>query len=109
MAVREIKTSDQFYDYIDIKSKYSYAVAYFTASWCGPCQHIAPKIPEIAENVPDVKIMKIDIDEHRKLSSKYNVLSVPAFLLFKRGSKTPIDQVNGANLKKLMEMISNRR
>lgn len=61
-------------------------LADFSATWCGPCQMMAPVMEEIEEEFkadPKVKIVKVDIDEEPELSAKYNVMSVPTFLYLK--------------------------
>jgi len=59
----------------------------FFAPWCGPCQMMSPILEEISkENKDDnVKIGKLDIDENQEVAAKYNVMSVPTFLVFKNG------------------------
>lgn len=62
----------------------------FFATWCGPCQMMAPIIDEmIAEyKGKKVKIGKLNIDENQEIASKYNVMSIPTFLVFKNGKVT---------------------
>ena len=60
----------------------------FFATWCGPCQMMAPIIEEMINDYKDkkgIKIGKLDIDGSQEIASKYNVMSVPSFLLFKDG------------------------
>lgn len=57
----------------------------FWASWCGPCKMLAPVIEELAEEVQDAKICKIDIDEQPELAEKYDVMSIPTLVVFKNG------------------------
>ena len=57
----------------------------FSASWCGPCQMIAPFIEEIAAERTDVKVGKVDIDESTPLALRYGVQSVPTLMVFKDG------------------------
>jgi thioredoxin 1 len=62
-------------------------VDYF-ATWCGPCQMMGPILDDMAENyknIDKVEIVKVDIDELRKPAEKYNIMSVPTFMLFKDG------------------------
>lgn len=57
----------------------------FWAPWCGPCKRLAPVIEEIAEEVTDVKICKVNTDEADTLALKYRVRSIPTLILFKNG------------------------
>lgn len=60
----------------------------FWASWCGPCRMMSPVIDKIAENMKDqVKVCKINIDEEQSLAVKYNVMSIPTFIVFKNGKE----------------------
>lgn len=59
----------------------------FTASWCGPCQAIAPVIEALATaHRGKLKVGKLDIDKHPKATDKFGVKAVPTLLLFKNGS-----------------------
>lgn len=60
----------------------------FWASWCGPCRMMSPVIDSIAEEVSDVKVCKINIDEEQNLAVKYNVMSIPTFIVIKNGEET---------------------
>ncbi|MDE6985102.1 MAG: thioredoxin [Lachnospiraceae bacterium] len=57
----------------------------FWAPWCGPCQRLGPVIEEIAGEVTDVKICKLNTDEADTLALKYRVRSIPTLILFKNG------------------------
>ena len=58
----------------------------FWASWCNPCKMMSPIVEEIAgEMEGKIKVFKLNVDEERNLSIKYNIMSIPAFLLFKDG------------------------
>ena len=57
------------------------AIVDFTATWCGPCQRIAPILEELAKEYDGkVVIYKVDIDKNRKLAQAFNVSSIPAIL-----------------------------
>ena len=47
----------------------------FWASWCGPCKMLSPVIEEIADERSDIKVGKVNIDEHPELAQKYGVMS----------------------------------
>lgn len=78
----------------------------FWAPWCGPCQMMGPIIAELAGEYEGkkIKIGKLNVDENGDVASKYSIMSVPSFMIFKGGD--PIDQVNGGVQKeKLAEML----
>ena len=57
------------------------AIVDFTATWCGPCQRIAPILDELAKEYDGkVVIYKVDIDKNRNLAKAFNVSSIPAIL-----------------------------
>lgn len=58
----------------------------FWATWCGPCQMLAPVLAEFAEEHKDkLKVGKVNVDEQRDLAIKYNITSIPTLILFKNG------------------------
>lgn len=58
----------------------------FWAEWCGPCKMIGPIIEEIANETKSyAKVGKVNVDEERILSDKFNVMSIPTLVLFKDG------------------------
>ncbi|MEG0392696.1 MAG: thioredoxin [Anaerovoracaceae bacterium] len=57
----------------------------FWAPWCGPCKMVGPVIEEIANEVTDAKVGKINIDEQVELARKYGVMSIPTLVVFKDG------------------------
>ena len=57
----------------------------FFADWCGPCQMLSPIINEIAQENPQIKVGKINVDEQQELAMQYNVMSIPFLAVFKNG------------------------
>ena len=57
----------------------------FWAAWCGPCQMVGPVIEEIAGEVTDAKVGKVDVDSEKELAKQYKVMSIPTLIVFKDG------------------------
>ena len=57
----------------------------FYADWCGPCKMLSPIVDEVANEVSDVKVCKVNIDEARNLAIKFDIMSIPTLLVFKNG------------------------
>jgi thioredoxin 1 len=57
----------------------------FWAPWCGPCQIMGPILEELSDEVTDVKIGKLDSDQHPKIAQEYGILSIPTLKLFVGG------------------------
>lgn len=57
----------------------------FWASWCGPCKMVAPVLEELADEITDVKITKVNVDEQPELAQKYQIMSIPTMVLIKEG------------------------
>ena len=73
----------------------------FWAPWCGPCRMVAPVLEEIASERPDLRIVKLNIDENQQTAANFQVLSIPTMILFKGGQ--PVKTVIGAYPKKKLE------
>ncbi|MBR1775173.1 MAG: thioredoxin [Bacteroidales bacterium] len=68
------------------------------ATWCGPCQHIAPIIEELAKEYEGKAVVaKCDVDEAPDIPSKYGIRNVPTVLFIKNGEL--LDKMVGANSK----------
>lgn len=63
----------------------------FYADWCGPCKMMAPVIEEIAGEVNDVKVGKLNIDNELEIAQKYGVMSIPTLIVFKNGEEVKRD------------------
>ncbi len=76
----------------------------FWATWCGPCQMIAPTVHEIAEECEDVVVGKINVDEEAELASKFGIVSIPTLIVIKDGKA--VNQAVGVQSKeKILGMI----
>lgn len=78
--MEHILNKDNF-DEVVLQSKEPVLVD-FWASWCGPCMMLAPIVEELSKNH---KVGKVNVDEEMELAHKYNIMTIPALLVFKDG------------------------
>ena len=76
----------------------------FWAPWCGPCQMLSPILHEIAEEHPEVKIVKVNVDENDDLAVKFNVMSIPTLIVYKDG-KSINRVVGGRDKEGILELL----
>lgn len=57
----------------------------FYATWCGPCKMVAPVLEEIANEHPEYKICKVDVDEDTELALSFGVSSIPTLVVIENG------------------------
>lgn len=79
------------------------SVVDFFATWCKPCQMLAPVIEEVSNKFENVSFYKIVIDKENDLANKYYIMSVPTIMFFKDG--TLVDQVIGYRSVEEMEEL----
>lgn len=78
----------------------------FWASWCGPCRMVGPILDQIAEERPDVKVGKVNIDEQFELAREFGVMTIPTLVVMKDGKV--IRQSSGARPKaQILAMLEN--
>ena len=81
----EITVNDANFDSEVIKSTIPVLVD-FWAVWCGPCQMQNPILEVVAKEYQGkVKVAKLNVDENPNSAAKYQVMSIPTLLLFKKG------------------------
>ena len=57
----------------------------FWATWCAPCRMLSPILEEVADERPDVKVCKVNIDEAPELAQQYRIVSIPTMLVIRDG------------------------
>ena len=76
----------------------------FWATWCGPCQTMGPVVDELAQELTDVKVGKVNVDEQPELAQQFQVMSIPTLLVMKDGK--PVASSVGARPKQfIVKMI----
>ncbi len=74
----------------------------FWAPWCGPCRALSPILAQIAQEHPDrIDIVTLNVDENMATSLAYQVISLPAMLVFQGGAV--VQRLNGARSKPALE------
>lgn len=60
----------------------------FWASWCMPCKMMAPVVDQIAEECPDIRVGKVDVDAEGALATQFRVMSIPTLVIMENGQVT---------------------
>lgn len=77
----------------------------FYADWCGPCRMVAPIVEELAEEYPEYKVCKVNVDEQPALAAKFQVMSIPSLFVMENGEI--VNQALGAKTKaQLLDMLA---
>jgi len=79
----------------------------FTATWCGPCQRIAPVFAKLAEEMPDVVFIKVDVDENEETAAACGIQAMPTFQFYIKGEKK--EEFSGASEEKIREAIAKHK
>ncbi len=77
----EIKSKNQF----DEEKMADKVLVDLYATWCGPCKMIAPIVAEVAKEHPEIKVLRVDVDEVEEVAAKYGVSSIPTLLYLEKG------------------------
>mmetsp|Transcript_30618 Transcript_30618/g.89623 ORF Transcript_30618/g.89623 Transcript_30618/m.89623 type:complete len:146 (+) Transcript_30618:1283-1720(+) len=102
--VKQIATSDEFDALLDeAAGKGATVVVDFTASWCGPCQRIAPAFAQMASKYPHVSFVKVDVDENEDVAVECGIQAMPTFKAFR--DKKEVGMVRGADDTSLEELV----
>ena len=77
----------------------------FWAEWCGPCKMLAPVFQELAEETPDVKFAKVNVDDAEQLAMQFKIMSIPTLVLMKDGKpvKKSVGLISKQQMKELLD------
>ena len=76
----------------------------FWASWCGPCRMVIPVVEKIAEEYPEYKVVKVNVDEEQELAAQFGVMSIPTLMVVKNGEVVN-KSVGAKNKKQILAMF----
>ena len=77
----------------------------FWAPWCGPCRQIAPVLEELSKEFEgQVRVVKVDVQEHPEVAARFGIRSIPTLKTFKAGQEVGT-QVGAANKQQLSSLI----
>lgn len=99
---RFLKTKDEFTAALAGAGDKLVVVDY-TASWCGPCQFIAPKFEEFSKTFTDCEFFKVDVDDNTEVSEEQGISAMPTFIFYRSSKK--VDSITGADVNKLEQKI----
>jgi thioredoxin 1 len=66
----------------------------FWAPWCGPCKVLHPILDKLQNNNPDLKIIKVNVDESSDLTKEFGIRNIPTVVFFK--GEEEIERISGA-------------
>ena len=81
--LKHINTVEEF----DAEIKEGTVLVDFFATWCGPCKMLSPVLEEVASESPNIKVLKIDVDEVGQLAARFGIQAIPTLMLFKEGQR----------------------
>lgn len=98
-----LKISEKDFEKEVFKSEKPVIVDFF-ATWCGPCKMLAPVLSELSDEHPELKIVKIDVDEDPALAQAFGVTSIPTLVAVK-GGEVAATSVGYAEKEKILSLI----
>jgi thioredoxin 1 len=78
------------------------------ADWCGPCIQFSPKYDEMSERYPNVRFVKMNVEEFEDVGAEFGLRSVPTFLVFDKegGSKAKIEGASPIEIEKALSRLA---
>ena len=90
----------------ELQNKGERVLVQLSASWCGPCKTLAPRLQQIGEEYSNVTFLKVDVDKNVDYATGLGVRSVPTVLIYE-GEKL-IDRSTGVQPEKYYKDILNK-
>jgi thioredoxin 1 len=73
----------------------------FWAEWCGPCRMLGPVVDELAEELVDISIGKLNVSDNGVSAQKYGIVGIPCIIFFKNGEE--VDRLKGVVSKSVLK------
>lgn len=89
--MKDLDTNDEF---ISFTKDNKLALVDFSATWCGPCKQLTPKVEELSQEMTNISFGKVDIEILASVAEEFNIEGVPTLVLFKDGKE--VDRQVGA-------------
>ncbi len=88
------------------KTKEGKVLVDFYAVWCGPCNMLSPLVEKLADEHPEITVIKVDVDQASEIAAKFNVYSIPTLVLFENGKakKTQVGYLPEPSLRRFAEV-----
>ena len=105
MADLYLKNKDDFDSAVAATNGGNPLLVDFTASWCPPCQRIAPIFEQLAtENADSVILKKVDVDANSEAAQAAGIQCMPTFKVYKNGAES--EKMEGASEQGLKDLIA---
>ncbi len=90
-------------DFVDATASGTVLVDFY-ANWCGPCKMLAPVLEQFANDMPDVQVVKVDVDVVSDVAKEFGVVSIPTLILCQEGEIVD-KQVGFMNINQLKTFV----
>lgn len=83
-------------------------IVVFYATWCGACRSMKPEYIKASKAFKgNVKFTLVNVDEHKKMTKKYNITSIPTTIVFKKGKEVYRD-VGSLSKNEILKIVSHK-
>ncbi len=79
--IKEVTTNEEFDEVV----KEGRVLVDFYAVWCGPCKMLAPIVEKVAEDHPEIALVRVNVDEAPDLAARFGIASIPTLFYFNNG------------------------
>ena len=78
----------------------------FYADWCGPCKRLTPLLEEFAAEHPEIRVVKVNVDDNPTLTKRYAVMAMPTLMVVRNGKVAAPLSVGLVPKTKLLELVT---